>query len=182
MKLSTALLIILLFGSTPTKAESTNLRFSPITPLIGALSVSADFKLSDKFTLGPEGLYWNFDFLGVKVNAWSVGIRGNFFGNGVFQHSWYVGSSLSYSDVKASTTSITGSTVEAKGSGVALGVLGGYGWFWSSFNMMLGGGIAYSGVPTSSTVTESDGTTTDVEFRRLGGFSPLLEFTLGWYF
>lgn len=59
-----------------------------------------------------------------------------------------------------------------------LAVLVGYGWFWDSFNMMLGGGAAVPFGESKVEVTDPNGVKTEKDVR--SGLA--IEFSLGWTF
>lgn len=171
---------ITLFLSVHSMANDLNFRFSPIGLLIGAVDATLDIKMNPNWTLGPKLTYLNFEIssnsINYKESAYGLGVRGNWFKNGAYQDGLYVGPAAGWHGVK-----VTGNSYSAEVSAVSIGCLVGYGWFWESFNQMLGGGIATALGGTKVTIKDSNGATVnDVE---LSGFSGLsIEYSLGWTF
>lgn len=184
------LFLIVIFALTTTQAhassgDSMNFRFNPIGLLIGAVDVSLDFVVTDEWTLGPQFSYVDFSLNSssgftnkVEVSGIGGGLRGNWFYNGVFTDGFYVGPGLTYTNVSAKVSNATESA-EGSVSSVVASALFGYGWFWDSFNILLGGGFATILSNPKVKVVESNGTTTEYEARK-GGLA--LEFSLGFTF
>ncbi len=131
------------FGSD---ADTFNVRFDPLGVIIGALGVDLDVNIGDGFSVGPELEYLHFKMdssdqynskLDVKLT--SIGVRLNWFVNGTFNSGFYIGPSLKYvSD--ALNTSDTNGSASGQGSDFVCAGIVGYGWFWQTFNLMLGAG------------------------------------------
>lgn len=157
---------------------TTNVRFSPIGLLIGLINVEVDFKVNENWTMGPTLAFWNFsvgetgsNLFGTDVSFFSLGGRANWYKNGIHTDGLYVGPSLSYNTVKLKSGSDS-----ASASGLVASGLVGYGWFWESFNMHLGGGLS---LPLGSLKAEVNGE----EYAARGGSAGLaIEYTLGWTF
>ncbi len=161
-----------------------NFRFSPIGLVVGLAGVTLDVAVCSDWTVGPELSYAKF-----KVNASgtnqtsfdvslaSAGVRANWFKNGVYTDGLYVGPFVRYA--KTSIDASGSTTVTGEVAGVAVGSLVGYGWFWNSFNMMLGGGAAVASGSSNMVVTESNGNRTEIPNRGVGLAG---EFSLGWTF
>ena len=113
------------------------------------------------------------------ISAYAFGARANWFKNGNYSDGLYVGPSLRYVNAQLSTTDVLGTTT-GSASAIFVGCLVGYGWFWNSFNMMLGGGFTQGLGDTKITITDSSGNKTDVSTAASGGLA--LEYTLGWTF
>ncbi|MDZ4661761.1 MAG: hypothetical protein SGJ18_09095 [Pseudomonadota bacterium] len=178
----------LVFLTLPVSAASSNtknFRFSPLAVLIGALNLNLDFTVNENWTVGPEALYWRFTSTSsggllsdIDINAYSFGVRGNWYNNGVFTDGLYVGPSVNYTSATASSNDIQGK-ISAKASGIFLRGIVGYGWFWDSFNMLLGGGLTVSLSDTTVEIRDSSGTYTEANIHRGGA---ALEWTIGWTF
>jgi hypothetical protein len=174
---------------SPARADNTDrfdFRFSPIGLIVGSFDVYVDVAIAPEWTIGPALQYWHFsinsgsDFTSsFDITAYALGVRANWFQNGVYTDGLYIGPSVKYANVTLKTSDSNGS-VSGSVSGVLVGALIGYGWFWNSFNMMLGAG-ANLGVGNSNnvTVTGSSGNTTTTS-TSLSGLD--LEFSLGWTF
>jgi hypothetical protein len=167
-------------------SDQYNFRFSPVTLLIGLVGVDLDIKVSDQWTVGPELAYWHFslsetgDFTqSVDITAFAVGARANWFLNGTYTDGLYIGPSLKYVSVKATTANDVES-LSGTASVLQASVLVGYGWFWPSFNMMLGGGLALPLGNQDVTVTDSNGDKVSENISSTGSLA--LEYSLGWTF
>lgn len=170
-------------SSSETADHAFNLRFNPLR-FFGGGHVIADFALTPDWTIGPALSYLRFsvsknagftsDF---AVTGYTAGVRANWFQEGVFNSGLYVGPSLQYSNVKVSSTDSSGDSRSVTSSPIVLSGIVGYGWFWRSFNMMLGGGIDLSLGGSKVTMTDSSGNSTEINTNVAG---PALEFTMGW--
>jgi hypothetical protein len=181
-----SLLLLSGFSAAADGADKYNFRFSPVGLIVGSINVNMDFKISDEWTIGPQLEYWHFtlgsdDVLltsDYNITAIGGGIRANWFPNGVYTSGLYVGPSVSYTSVKLTTSDKYGSVTGSVGAPL-VSCLVGYAWFWSSFNIMLGGGLSTSIGETQVKVTDSSGTTVSVS-DNLTGLD--IEFSLGWTF
>ncbi len=161
-------------------SDSMNLRFGPIGLIIGALSLNMDIAIAPNWTIGPEINYWNIKFTSTtadgsdfEIKALSYGGRANWFSNGNYTDGFYIGPFLRQAETK-----MTLGESSASVSTLVAGSLFGYGWFWDSFNMMLGGGFAAGLGDAKVKLTDSLGATTEREV--VTGLSA--EYTLGWTF
>lgn len=164
-----------------------NFRFSPLGLIVGSIHTALDYKVTPSWTVGPEISYWHLSVgsstgysSSFDVKSFGVGVRGNWFYNGVYTDGFYVGPSLKYASTSLSVTRTDGSDVSAKASGMFAGALVGYGWFWDSFNIMLGIGATLNlGGENKVTITDSNGDKTPV---RTGVAGLDAEFSIGWTF
>jgi hypothetical protein len=185
-KIFAALIVLALSSSAfADNKDNYNFRFSPIGLLVGAITVNYDIAISDSWTLGPELEYWHFslsedsDFLSdYSVTAYAVGARANWFMNGKYTDGLYVGPRIDYVNIKLTTTDFTGD-VTGTASTIVAGCLVGYGWFWNSFNQMLGIGASVGLGSTSVNITDSSGTSSSVSTSVAGLIG---EYSLGWTF
>jgi hypothetical protein len=92
----------------------------------------------------------------------------------------YVSPQFAFSNAKVSATDSLGNSAEGEASSLIVSGLVGYGWFWDSFNIHLGGGLALPVGTSKVKVKNSDGTEESVDFSRTGRLA--LEFNLGWTF
>ncbi|MBC7371022.1 MAG: hypothetical protein H7326_05615 [Bdellovibrionaceae bacterium] len=174
-------------GSGPLTENSPadyNIRFHPIPLLVGAASINMDFKIGSNWTVGPELTYWNISVTNtgnnagkIDVNYSSAGLRANWFKNGTYTDGFYVGPFARYGSTKINT--VGSSTVTGDASGTSVGSLFGYGWFWRSFNMMLGGGFAVASGQSTLVNADSAGNRTEIPNK---GAGPAGEYSLGWTF
>ncbi|WP_413289766.1 hypothetical protein [Bdellovibrio sp. HCB337] len=163
-----------------------NFRFSPIGLLVGSIGVDLSKAITPEWTVGPELNYWKFSLSSTDaaytsdydISSSKIGVRANWYKNGVYTDGLYVGPSISYASAKVTTTDALGE-VTGEASGLFLGCLVGYGWFWDSFNMTLAGGAQTGLGDTKVKVTDSSGETTDVSSLSAG---VALEYNLGWTF
>lgn len=183
--------ISLMFASSTFAAEKAanewNFRFSPIGFLVGSVGVDLSKAITPEWTIGPElqvmklslpvsdGSVYTSDY---EISSSRIGVRANWYKNGNFTDGLYVGPSLAYFAAKVTTTDSFG-TVTGEASGMLLGCVIGYGWFWDSFNMTLAGGATAGLGDTKITVTDSSGEVTDVSS---AGAGLALEYNLGWTF
>jgi len=165
--------------------DSMNFRFSPLGALIGIYSTQLDINSGDQWTVGPSASYWKMtvdkkDNLveDIKVEAWAIGVRANWYKNGVYSDGLYVAPSLHYFDADARSRDVLGE-VKGSGTGFTAQAVAGYGWYWESFNILLGGGVSVPMGNAKLTVTDSVGNRTESDaFKTRIAF----DFTLGWTF
>jgi outer membrane autotransporter protein len=142
--------------------------------------------MNSNWTLGPSLSYWNFKTRDddnvfdekISIKAYAFGARANWFKNGVYKDGLYLGPALTYAHAEAKVTDKTsGDEFKGTASAVVASCLVGYGWFWDSFNIMLGGGLS---VPLGDRqVTVKNTTTGETEKDDVyGGFTA--DFSLGW--
>ncbi len=169
---------------TSTESSKYNFRFSPLALILGIASATLDVVIYPDWTVGPELFYAKFKVnvsggtgTTYDVNLASAGVRANWFKNGVYTDGLYVGPFVRYAKTSIDASGTT--TITGEAAGVAIGSLVGYGWFWNSFNMMLGGGAAVAIGDSNIVVTESNGKRTEIP-NRGAGFAG--EFTVGWAF
>ena len=186
------ILLTILLSSTGVFAQSAmnstgskyNFRFSPLGLVFGLASASLDIAVNQDWTVGPELSYAKFKVnasgtnqTSFDVNLASAGVRANWFKNGVYTDGLYVGPFVRYA--KTSIDASGSTTITGEAAGVAVGSLVGYGWFWNSFNMMLGGGAAVASGSSNMVVIDSNGNRTEIPNRGVGLAG---EFSLGWTF
>ena len=117
-----------------------------------------------------------------NVTSSSVGVQAHWKPSGaVFANGVYLSPYLGYVSAKLSS-SATG--YSSKASGMALGVIGGYGWFWGSgFNLGVGLGARYSTLTVDNAkYTGKDSSDKELVSGRLRGGGPTAEFTIGFAF
>lgn len=177
-----------LFSNSALAADNNQLNFyfNPIGLIIGAVGLGLDIKVHPQWTVGPELEFWNSrihstgDFTGdYKVQAGGLGARANWFANGTYTDGLYVSPALNFYSVKVTATDVFGNEATAKATGAAARGIVGYGWFWDSFNMMLGGGLTLFLGDSKVEVTDNTGTKQDVN---LPVAALAAEFQLGWTF
>lgn len=166
--------------------DTMNFRFSPIDLLVGSMAIGFDYVIAPEWTLGPEINFWNFNvdsnsslLSEYKVKSFGIGARANWFYNGVYTDGLYLGPALTYRSVNIETRD-SGGKITADASTMVLAGMVGYGWFWESFNIMLGGGLAVPVGDTKIEITDSTGRKESVNYQRFGSLA--LEFNLGWTF
>jgi hypothetical protein len=156
-------------------SKSLNVRVNPLGLAIGSISAEGDFKINEKWTLGPSLSHFSANFFFTELNGWGFGARSNYYLTGnVFEDSWIVGTSVGLSVVNVRFL-----TEEASSLGVFVNALLGYQWVWKSgLNMQLAlGGSWFS---QGSEMQSDSGATIDVPFYH--GIKPAAEFTVGYVF
>lgn len=160
-----------------------NFRFSPLLLVLGAMSLDLDIKVNNNWTLGPSLDYWSFTvnstdpaFSDFSLKTLGIGARANWFSNGAYTDGLYVGPSVEFMSI-----SVTSGSTSASAGLLVANTFVGYGWFWDSFNMQLGGGLTLPLGSTKVRVDDGAGNTEDVTASGLtGNFT--WEWTLGWTF
>ncbi len=110
----------------------------------------------------------------------SVGARAVWSQNGAYQTGFYFSPIAQFVSAKVyGTSKASGNLISATASGITLTGLGGYQWFWDSFNMSLGAGLLVGAQASKVTIVEA-GTSRDVSAERSA--SVALDFMLGWTF
>ena len=155
--------------------KSINVRVNPLGLLLGAISADVDFKISDKFTIGPTMSYYSASILGTKLSGFGIGARGNYYLTGdAMTDSFILGPQLGMS-----LFSVSSGNSKASSTGFYVGAIGGYQWVWQNgFNVNLGLGANYYSQAASAKA--SDGTSISVP--GFHGFGPTGELTVGWVF
>ncbi len=171
-----ALLLIFSFRSF----AEVNLRTSPIHLLSGIALLEADFKISDKWSLGPTFAYTSRDQDGFETNVYALGVRGNYYFAGTFAQGWYVSPGVQYVSASVKDDDPTFGEIEGKASGLAINLFGGYFWMWENFNIQLGAGpVIYT---LGGVTVENDSQNYKEDFDGYNGVDLGIEFSLGWKF
>ena len=183
LSLLVPVLVAIPYAASANGSDGMNIRFSPLGLIVGSFDLTLDVPVSTNWTLGPQLSYTHLSLgtndTGFSIKGYSAGLRANWFNNGVFSSGLYVGPSLVYDDLTVTYRQSDGTSGDAKTSGLGAAVLVGYGWFWDSFNIMLGGGLQTHFQNASVTVTNPDGsqhTNSNLGTGLTG------EFSLGWTF
>lgn len=194
-KCSTLLIAVLIFSfakmevaSAESSSSSTaNFRFAPLSLLIGWLNLDLDFKVSQDWTVGPTVGIWKTAiedslFVDNKLNLErnAVGVRAVWSESGAYNTGFYFSPIAQFVSAKVYGTGKTsGNLITATGSGITLTGIGGYQWFWDSFNIALGAGLQVGAQASKVTVIEA-GTSRDVAPERSATVA--VDFMLGWTF
>ena len=150
------------FGTKPI-----NVRLHPLSLIVGVYQASVDIPISEQLTVGPEASYLKNSIEGVSFTATSVGVRSNYFLNGVFTNGVYVAPAASMEKMSASSES--GS---ADVNAISIRAIVGYGWFKQNLNFMVGAGLGQSVV--TGKVEDEDVSLTST------GQGLILELSVGW--
>ena len=166
--------------------DKANFRFNPMVVFMGGLTVATDFKISEQWTFGPELSLTSFKLTSTSgpsedtaIHTYSITARGNWFRSGVFNDGFYVGPFVSFASAKARLEDVNGSVTKER-TAVFGGAVGGYAWFWKSFNVMVGGGLTLPFGTAKVEVENSRGARTDAYIN--GNGVAILEVSLGWTF
>lgn len=145
-------------------SKSMNITVNPLGFFFGLANVGAQFKASDKFSIGPSVSFGQYKSGDDKATSFGVGADAVLYLSGTtFEDSWYLGPFFSYA-----SASNNGTTV----SGIGVGATIGYWWFWENgFNLSLGVGVQY----------------VSLDFTKLGlssisGTLPSMQFSIGYSF
>lgn len=189
MKRWIVLVILTTMFSSPVLAsqgDRLNLTLDPVGLIVGSLGMGLDVRVHPQWTFGPHVEVWNSRehargvFTGgYRTHAYGAGVRANWFAEGTYNDGFYVSPSLNYYSVKVKATDAFANESSAVSSGLSARGIAGYGWFWDSFNIMLGGGLTVFLGNSKVQVTDSSGQKEDIPLRRT---SMALEFQLGWTF
>jgi hypothetical protein len=166
-------------------SDTYNFRFEPISLLVGIANVNFDVAMTPDWTVGPQLSYGNYsggttatNNYKLSVSTYGVGARATWFRNGVYTDGLYLAPSVTYQATKVSLTDTSG-VISGEANGVFVTGLVGYGWFWESFNQMLGGGVSLGLGSTVVKVRDSSGNYSETSIQQ-GNFA--LEYSLGWTF
>jgi hypothetical protein len=175
MKLSLLKTLLLLVGgfSCAVASAKMNITSAPLSLLVGVVNARLDMEMVDKWTVGPEAAILNWTLNDVNVSAYSLGVNFAHNFNGNFATGAFVTPAANIISATAKIDSTSASVTALFAS-----VVGGYHWFWDSFNLRLGGGLAF-GI-SNATITVEDSTGDDISVPLSGGF--LLDFALGFTF
>lgn len=163
-----------------------NIRFEPLRWAVNNFSINVlDIKVSSNWTVGPELGYLKYSVSSagnssskIYVDTSFIGVRTNWFKNGVYTDGLYVAPFARF--VKTDISAPSGSTIAGKASSSVLGCFIGYGWFWNSFNMMLGISPVIGSSWSPVVVTDQTGFNTNHLSDRFADAAG--EYTLGWTF
>ncbi len=151
-----------------------NIRVSPLSLIGGMVGADADFKVGERFTIGPTVSTMKASLLFTELTGFSFGARANWYlSENAIDDSWYVGPTIGYSSMTVSQLGQQGSV-----GAFTLGTLVGYQWVLDNgFNVNVGGGAAFY-MGDDSVVAGN--TTLSVPF--YSGFVPQAEITVGYAF
>jgi hypothetical protein len=186
-------LTTLVFASSQAHAtpdDTMNIRFNPLVLIAGLVMVDFDIKVSDNWTVGPTLLGGGIKFSStdssgasdtVEVKASGFGARANYYFNGVFTDGWYLSPALQRQSISVDVSDAT-SSASAEVTGTVLTAVGGYHWFWDSFNLNLGAGFSSWSGPSKIHVVDSGGNTQDVDASTSRASGLAIDFMIGWTF
>ncbi|NQZ18936.1 MAG: hypothetical protein HRT44_06745 [Bdellovibrionales bacterium] len=185
-KILSLIFIILVYSPILSAEDERNFRFSTGGPLYRVLvEVFLDFQVSESWTLGPQlgGQYLGISTLSdnseVQRTGLEIGARANWHSNGYHEMGFYIGPSLVYVDIQSRTRSGLSANVTNSEPGLYAGAVFGYGWFWDTFNMLLGAG--FQTALTSASIEYTDSNNVRYKYER-PDFGLPVEFSLGWTF
>lgn len=179
---SVVLAVLICVSSVAARADEShnlNFRFSPILLLVGAIHGVVDYKVTNNVVVGGEIMTWNLSFSDYTFKASGFGASAKYYFDQAYVDGWYAGGRFVSSSFEATAKDSLGNKESASASGTSFGAIGGYHWFWDSFNLNLGATIVSSSV-TSVDVKDSNG----VVVRKVDnpGASAGLDFMLGFTF
>lgn len=145
------------------RAARYNIRANPLGLIFGTLDLGFDITLNGQWTIGPMLRYASRSGdlddgrTNYAVHYLGVGARGTWFRNGVFRQGLYAAPTATYVNAGVKLQDSKTPTTEYSASGLMVGGLVGYGWFWDSFNVMVGGGADVTLGPQQIRVRDSSG-------------------------
>lgn len=174
-----------LLASLPARAESDHtmhLSVAPIPLLLGAVSTNFEFKVNERWTVGPSLLYWNSKIFDYHFNASGIGVRAAYsFRNPALQDGPYLAGGLSYGSAKVTYRSTNFGELSGEGTGFGITGLAGYHWVLpSGFTFRAGVGLSLSKINRIE-LKDSSGTVRDEGFKGMGG-GIANEIDIGWVF
>jgi len=154
--------------------------FRPISLLVGVASADILVRTSETWAIGPTLGSGSF-----SVGSWSfrvidVGGVGVWAPHGIFRDGLYLSPRIEYIAVTGGYTDSVFGNGNASVSLVGVKGLIGYGWFWDSFNIQLGGGLATTLGATTFNLTTNTGNQQTTTYPN--ATSVLIDFSLGWLF
>lgn len=160
--------------------KNINLRWQASAAAAGMGSLSAEWRASDYFTFGPSIAYVNWRVGDVGMSGYSVGLQGTYAFDQAFRDSWYLSPRIAYSPIRA-TARDKGIEYSGDVAGTTGSLIGGYQWFWDSFNMNLGVGATVNSVARLN-LTDSSGNKLDKASQYYTGVTPVVDFEIGYAF
>lgn len=165
---------------TPEPYKSVNVRWQASAAAAGMGSLSAEWRTSDYFTLGPSIAYVNWQAGDVGMTGYSVGLQGTYAFDKAFRDSWYLAPRVAYSPIRASAKD-QGREYTGDVAGTTGTLIGGYQWFWTNFNMNLGVGATVNSVARLN-LTDATGARLEKASQYYTGVAPMVDFQLGYAF
>jgi hypothetical protein len=135
------LIMVVLFSAgrlMAAQGDNWNVRFQPFGLLVGLLISEIDYKVNENIVVGPSLLYWNFSGTDITAKMNGFGAQGAYYFDSVFNDGFYVGGRFNTMSMSVSGPDLSGNELTSSASGSAIGIKGGYHWFWDSFNINLG--------------------------------------------
>lgn len=156
---------------TPSK-KSFEIRIEPQWLLLKELSLDFQFRLSDKFTLGPtvgimnkgEGVFYGSKvskrlFMDDRTDRTSYGLRAAYYFNGFDRRSSFISlfGRQGQNEVTSSGNTFSSRVETGKFKETVAGVTGGYRWVWGLLTMNISGGLANYSHPKAVDMTDDSG-------------------------
>lgn len=176
--LSTLIFSPVLAHAQSGNAFTWNVRTAPLTLVVGT-NLRVDYKVSDEISVGASGLYVDrrIKAVGILESSASVIIQYSF--SGALTTGWFLESGIGYGDIKATAASASGQEESRQLHNISARVVGGYVWFWQSWNISVGGGLAHNSAGDQDVEDSSGKSMTKIPLRK-NLFVP--EFSVGWAF
>jgi hypothetical protein len=168
-----------LFSGAAASAVDMNFRFSPDL-IVGLPNFELNFETGPNWSFGPlvRGIYFRFDDR--RIGESEIGLRGDYYFNGTFKDGWFLSPQLTVGSAKITDKSEVYGDLEGKGKTLNTSFFGGYGWYWTSFNMDVAGGLTHYSMGEVD-LKDSRGTTQTTE-DLFNGVRAYIEFNVGWVF
>ena len=160
-----------------------SLNFNPLGLIVGYVGLGVDFRLNERWTLGPSvGYLIRFRTANYDASAISLGARANFFitGDALNESGWYIGPEVDVAKMYFKDRD-DGSKVDVPA--IIISTLAGYHWYWDSgLNLGIGAGVRFAGLPDHVTYKSGPKDGQEEDISRASGAGLALEFGMGWSF
>lgn len=181
--LAISLLVLGSMTSSSAQAASTKygVEFSPVSLLIGMISVEGNYTLSPNLDAYAGFMHWNVSLLSTTIKATGFSVGGRYSFSGVHQNGWFAQGGIATASAEASIkSSSTNETLTASASNTGLNIGGGYAWYWTSFYQRLGLAVSIGSTSQDVKVRNSNGTEESVNVSSAPGAGIL--YNIGWRF
>ena len=155
-------LIVLLFASVFARAEdgdyTLNLRSSPLGWVVGP-NVRIDVKIAEHWSLGLAGNSLDRKIKTVNLEGKTASLYLTYALYSALTDTWFFDVGVGYGDIRAeaSSTATGNQPFERKIHNTVAHYLTGYQWYWSRFNLSLGGGLETNS-DGDTFITDNNGT------------------------
>lgn len=167
-------LAVLTVFTSMVQADPFHAELNLLSYFLGRTSLNLNYKITEKFTVGVYGSYFNPKTLGIDWSGVGFGARSDFYPFATpYTNAWYLALGLGYRMINGSSGPV--GTLSASGFEGQLTT--GYLWFFNKISIRLGGGAGVNNYPAR--VVSSLGSTIVIPEN---GFYFALEGAIGYVF